>query len=230
MRATLKQAHGRPALLELVGPAGAGKSMVLQSLAARVAVRPASVWSIPKAVLLVSAVRLLPTLLRFCGQAQSFPWDDVKHLIRLKALYQLLTHRAAGSHELVVLDEGPVFALSWLHVFGHPAIHNGVLAAWWRRTLHEWAAAIDAVILLDAPDPVLARRIRQRDKALSVRDKSDPEIFAFSASFRAAFGRVIAALASEGGPIVLTFGTGAASPEQVAERLLTALWESPHGR
>ncbi len=222
-------ARRRPLTVELVGPAGAGKSTVLECLKDRLPLCPGSVWGLPTPLLLASAVGLLPTVVGLCRQARSFRWSEIKQLIRLRALYRLLARPPADPDRVVVLDEGPVFVLSWLLVFGHPSVRNGALHGWWQRTLRDWADVIDVVILLDAPDPVLARRIRQRAKPLSVRDKGDRDIFAFSASFRAAFERVLAALRAEGGPRVLSLA-GDAPAAETAARVLAALTDPNHGR
>src|SRR5207253_8094260 len=103
--------------------------------------------------------------------------------------------RMAGSRRLVVLDEGPVFALAWLQVFGaERLLRSTAYKRWVQRTLADWARVLDAVVLVDAPDPVLSQRIRARVKPHLVKDQSDQQITAFAARFRAAFASVIPAV------------------------------------
>src|SRR5437588_157898 len=51
----------RPLLVELVGPAGVGKSALAERLTARSGVVRASVWNLPRSLLLESAARRLTT-------------------------------------------------------------------------------------------------------------------------------------------------------------------------
>ena len=51
-------------LVELVGPAGSGKSLLAERLRARGDVVRASVWNLPRGLIFESALRSLPLLLR----------------------------------------------------------------------------------------------------------------------------------------------------------------------
>src|SRR2546422_8214198 len=116
---TGRNGAARPLIVELVGPAGVGKSALAQRLLARHDVMRASVWNLPWVLLLESAVRSLPLLLRLCVVTRALPREELKQIVRLNALRLFIGRRVAGA-AVVVLDEGPVFALSWLRVFGHP--------------------------------------------------------------------------------------------------------------
>src|SRR2546422_11556831 len=120
---TGRNGAARPLIVELVGPAGVGKSALAQRLLARHDVMRASVWNLPWVLLLESAVRSLPLLLRLCVVTRALPREELKQIVRLNALRLFIGRRVAGA-AVVVLDEGPVFALSWLRVFGHPREHG----------------------------------------------------------------------------------------------------------
>jgi len=82
-------------------------------------------------------------------------------------------------------------------------------------------------VRLDAPDPVLAQRIRSREKPHMVKHQSDQEIAAFAARFRAAFAAVIAAVTSLNGTRQLTVSAEPAHPEDLAARVLQGLATLP---
>lgn len=210
-------------VVELVGPAGVGKSLLAGRLLARGGVVRASVWSLPRALVLESALRSLPVLVRTCYATRTLPRAELEQIVRLKAL-DLFVRRRAGDAWLVVLDEGPVFALSWLRAFGHRRLQNGRLEAWWRRTLATWAALLDRVVLLDAPDSVLVSRIRGRTKPRDLlREMTDAEILDRIARYRSAFGRVIAALPAGGRPHVLSLGEVDGAAERLGDAVLAGL-------
>lgn len=211
----------RPLIVELVGPAGAGKSAVAERLVGTGSVVRASVWNLPRALILESIVRSLPLFARLCVATRSVPGAEMKQIARLAAL-GLLVRRRARHARLVVLDEGPVFALSWLRVFGHARLQHGPLEPWWRRTLAAWAATLDCLVMLDAPESVLISRLRARAKPNDVfREMSDAAVRDLVARYRAAFDRVIGALTARGGPRLLELGTAEASLYRLGEAVLT---------
>ena len=212
----------RPLVVELVGPAGAGKSALSQCLARRPGVMRASVWNLPRGWWLLNAVRSLPTL-ALCARARPFPWEDVRQLIRLRTLRQVVERRPTQHVPLVVLDEGPVFALAWLRLFGHQRRRGDALAPWWQRALEEWAAALDLVVLVNAPDAVLVERIRGREKTHRVKHRTDAEIGAFLAAYRDAFDDVIAALTAQNDVQVVTLDSDGEVIDRTAGRLLDLL-------
>jgi hypothetical protein len=214
-----------PRLVELAGPAGAGKSATLQALIACSHGGNGTIWGLPVSSLLLNGVQLIPSFVPLWRQARAPLWDETRHLVRLRTLARAL--RSGGSERnTVVFDEGPVFALAWLRGFGHPVMRSSAAEPWWRTTIHQWASLIDMVVVLDAPDGLLAQRIRNRSGDHEVKRASDPEIAAWMARFRQALDWVLASLALESGLTVLRLDTSMETPEQLAERALAALERS----
>ena len=210
-------------LVELVGPAGSGKSLLAERLRARGDVVRASVWNLPRGLIFESALRSLPVLLRMCYETRALPRAELEQVVRLNAL-RLFVRRRVGRARLVVLDEGPVFALSWLRVFGHPRIQNGRLDPWWRRTLADWAGVLDRVVMLDAPEPVLVSRIRGRQKPHDIFEHmTDAQILDLIARYRTAFDGVLHGLTAGGRPEVLTLTAADGSTERLGDAVLAPL-------
>ena len=226
---TRRNGASRPIVVELVGPAGVGKSALAERLLARHDVVRASVWNLPRALLLESVVRSVPQLLRLCIVTRSLPREELKQIVRLNALRLFVRRRVAGAR-VVVLDEGPVFALSWLRVFGHPRLQNGRAEPWWRATYAVWAVLLDRLVLLDAPEPVLTSRIRGRHKPADVfRQMADGEIRDLVARYRIAFERVLGRLARAGGPPPVMLATTETTPGRLGDAVLELLAERPRG-
>lgn len=150
-------------------------------------------------------------------------------MVRLRTLNRAFRQNGAGTDRLVLLDEGPIFALVWLRGFGHETMRSRSSQRWWRRALREWAAVIDAVVVLDASDSVLARRIQARSEAHEVKEFSDEEISDWMARFRAAQDWVLAGLAAHGGPVILRLATDQEPANRIAERLAKMMGGDPHG-
>src|SRR5207247_10240969 len=92
-----------------------------------------------------------------------------------------------------------------------------------------WAALLDRVVLLDAPEPVLTSRIRGRHKPADVfRQMTDGEIRDLVARYRVSFERVLDGLARAGGPPPVTLATTATTPVRLGDAVLELLAERSH--
>jgi len=216
----------RPLVIEVVGPAGSGKSTVARLLTARAGVARAGVWGLPRPLLTASVLRTLPATATLLRRSRALPLEEMMMLVRLDALAQFLRRKVNG--DLIVLDEGPVFGLSWLRVAGHRCISDGRFDGWWRHALDHWADVLHAIVMLDAPDPLLARRIYARTQPHRYKGRPEPEFYEFSAVFRSAFDWVLAGLAARGGPRVVTLASDGVTPGELAHRICAALEEPTH--
>lgn len=219
----------RPMVVELVGPAGAGKSTLLQSLGelSRAAPASLSLWGLPRASLLRSSLKVLRRLAREAGGGGGLPsWDGLTQAARVDTLLDVVrSGRARGDAGVLFLDEGPVFAMAWFLVFQRESVTRGRLAGWWRHVIEGALREVDVVVCLDAPDAVLARRIRDRAKPHMVKERTEADVIAFLVAFRAAYEQVLATLAVRHGTTLLRVDTSTEPPRRVAE----SVWRSLAG-
>jgi len=212
-------AANRPLVLELVGPAGAGKTTLLQILSQRNK-RIRTGVRIPKSFYIRGVLLLVPTFLRIHSRpSKGVQWKEMKRILYLKALHRLLRQEKAKGYEAIVLDEGPVYMLSRLRVFGGEAIQSLSFEKWWQSAIKQWANTIDGIVWLDAEDPTLADRIRTRNQPYPMKDISDLSMKKFFALYRAAFEHVITELTANDGPEVIKFSTDRDSTDQIADIL-----------
>ncbi len=216
----------RPLIVELVGPAGAGKTAALRALGQRAdSVQPG---------LRIDRLRYLPIIIwhtlalastgfELLEESPRSWWPGMRHLVRLRTLHAVLAREASPSHRAIILDEGPVFSLSRLSMFQNASLGNGRLARAWRTILDRWAGTLDVVIWLDAPDPVLAQRIRSRSKFHQVKEATDQQLYEFLGRYRSAYREVLARLTAAGHVRLVEMDTDGESADQAAAKILAVL-------
>ena len=216
--------RARAPVLELIGPAAAGKSTLVKALRARAATLrgPLAVWGLPRSRLIAHGLRLMPTFLRLARDPRPPALAELAYLVRLEALQEAVEWERPRSPGAILIDEGPVFALTWMEVF-YPDRNGPRFTAWRSRTLAAWAQTLDVVISIDAPDLALLHRLRTRPKQHMVKDAPDSEVRAFMTQFRIAFGRVLRDLRAHGGPEIVTFVTGNEPRERTVDRVLQVI-------
>lgn len=156
-------------IVELVGPPGVGKSTLVHALVRQGGgrIRRATLRGARNFPLLLTAtLRLsLPLAVR-ARQLGPRRWRRFSEMVQLEAHYAALS-RDASAYEAVLLDQGPVYLLSLLSKLLPSAAPRGShsLFAFRESALSRWAERLDLVVLLDAADEVLYRRVRERGSA-----------------------------------------------------------------
>ena len=215
-------------IMELVGPAGAGKTTLSRTLSRRnPSIQIGSEIELQKLkyapVFLSNFVSLLPIFLRQLRYGQLFTWDEIKYLVYLKGWSRVLRREAGTGDAAVLLDHGPVFKLATLYEFGPEKLKVDGFEKWWDKIFSQWASTLDIVVWLDAPDSVLEKRINSRDQRHLVKGKTQSEVVHFLARYRASYEQTLAKLKTNEGPLLLQFDTSQTSIDQVADEILSAM-------
>ncbi len=211
--------------IEVVGPAGSGKSTVVDCLATSGNVRVvASVTPTTSARRRAIAVAgAAPRLLRLAIRGR-LPRRHIAWVARLGAFRMLVD---SGGSEHVVLDQGPLYTLGRLA----GARPSSAGDRWHDDRIREWAQRLDAVVVLDAPDPVLVSRINRRAKSHAVKGSDETAALAAVARQRDDLDRVVSAVAACGLE-VLRFDTGSIAAADIArtviERVLGPCADTTH--
>jgi len=106
----------RPMVVELTGPAGAGKTTLAQALAQRPAPSIQRRRHMPW--LARSTLGLLPAFFALYRTRGLWLPLESKELICLDALHQLVVRESTKDTKLLILDQGPVYTLTYLRLRG----------------------------------------------------------------------------------------------------------------
>ncbi len=215
-------------LVEIIGPAGAGKSSLLRELGRRDAnlalfadrLRARSVQNLPFYV--GSGLAALPTLLQPPWRGRWYTREEVSRLLYLVGMRHVFRRRSQTAG-VTVVDQGPIFELTHLRAFGPVRLTHTTAAPWWRAMFRRWAPLFRLVVWLDAPDPVLLPRIRERAQAHVIKQSVDAEAVALLAHYRTSFNAVMQGLQGHAPIPVLTFATHEASVSEIAEAMIAKI-------
>jgi len=216
-----------PLIVELVGPAGAGKTTLSRVLSQRdekiltaAEIELRKIEHIP--IFVANVPFLLSIIFSRSRSGRSFTWEELKYIVYLRGWSRLIRQQALNNGTVILLDHGPVFKLATLNAFGPERLKSKGFEDWWRNMLYQWAYTLDMVIWLDAPDTILMERINNRDQRHAVKEKSEQEVANFLACYRSSYEQILTKLIANGRPRLLQFDTNQASLEQITDGLLVA--------
>ena len=222
----VKQSRSR--IVEMIGPAGAGKTTLGNTLIRtgngfRLSNFPDVRKAINAPFFISYGLRLLPLLIdipkhgdRWLSRRE-FAWLTI-----LNGWPGVLQTELKKNNDIILLDQGPIYLLTEANEFGPKYVRQKKSAKkLWNDLYCRWANLLDAVVWLDAADADLAERIRSRDKGHPVKDRSMETTFEFLVCYRRAYERTIARFSAIHPDLkVLRFNTSRMSPQEIACQLL----------
>ncbi len=212
-----------PLVVEIIGPAGAGKTTVLRALSQRHnKIQPGIPLSKTRQIpfFISNTLSMLPTYLRHYRHSRWFNWRETRSMVYLKAGLHVFRQQALNNDVVTVLDHGPMYRLATLREFGPELTTTQLYARWWANLFSQWAATLDMIIWLDAPNVILLDRIRGRDHWHLIKEKCEREAYEFLTRYRTAMERLIVRSVTDHQVALLRFDTSQKSVEQIVDKVL----------
>lgn len=214
-------------IVEIIGPAGAGKSSLYRNLKSSpfgfVGATILPVWKLAYVpFFLKNIIQLIPLFVRVRIHGDRFfTRREIAWMAMLNGWADILKEDSTGQC-CVLLDQGPIFLMSILYGFGPTGLQNAALQKWWEKIFLRWKDTIDLVVWLDAPDEVLMTRIQNRSQDHLVKGKSEAEMLQFLAKYRMVYEYMMDHLAAGNSHTrVLRFDTSQNSVSQIASSVLS---------
>jgi len=218
-----------PLYIELIGPAGAGKTTLIKALVDAdkdVSIAPKPSLRSPEDLpyFLRNAAALWPFLARRRSGDRRLTKREMWWMLYLNEWHVVLPSRVSSRYKILLLDHGPIYMLTSLHEFGPALTRSEAFQRWWRDARLRWSAFLDMVIWLDAPNEILAARINAREKGHLVKGEPENAVHSFLDRYRAAFRRVVSAAPAPAEKLrVLELSTQEETPDRLRDRVLGAL-------
>lgn len=215
-------------VVEFVGLAGSGKTTLMAALSAQdVDIRVISDLEIRDPSHLPIFAGHVPFMLSLLRQRPSSEravnWDEMKSLLYLETWPTRLEPQTRHAGKVILLNHGPIFKLATLQAFGPASLQDQDRASWWTTVFEQWAATLDLIVLLEAPEDILIQRINTRRQRHAVKGRSETEASVFLARYQQGYDWAVAKLSAHGGPALLRYDTGQLPVEQIRDDLLTKL-------
>ena len=214
-----------PQIVEVIGPAGAGKTTLCKILSRYN--RSICLSNFPDVRKITSAPFFIWNGLQISPALLNISRHNKRKLTRREFAWLSILHGWSGvlrkelKNRTILLDQGPVYLLTEVREFGSVFFREKKAEKLWQDLYSRWADSLNMVIWLDAADSELLKRIRSRGKEHVVKNESDETALAFLARYRNAYTRTICNLqVNHCGLKIRCFDTSQRSPQEIANQLL----------
>lgn len=217
-------------IIEIIGPAGSGKSTLANALCQE---KGRELISSPPYYRRISdlpffarnTLELLPTVLtlNIHNRCEFLSLRDLVWMVTLNGWCRVLSQKA-NQYPILILDEGPIFYMAFLQIYGSGGLNSPSAQTWWAQIYKQWSSLLAMVIYLDAPDLVLIQRIRERSKPHGIKDNPKDYAYKYLADLREKYKYLLFRLASENRTFkILCFDTFHVSQNQICSEITDAL-------
>jgi deoxyadenosine/deoxycytidine kinase len=215
-------------IVELVGPAGAGKTtlaaeLIQRNIRIQLGTPPyfREIKHFP--FFTKNILSLLPIILYTYhdNHHRQLSLREIVWMATLNGWQRILVQQASRNDASIILDQGPVYLLTELYVFGPNCLKDQNVKKWWDTTFKRWASTLDLIVWLDTSDHTLIERIHTRGKWHLMKGQKEVEIIKFLAEYREAYENVISLLMSYNPHLkIIRINTGLEMLELVLDKLL----------
>ncbi len=222
--------NGRTRVIELIGPAGAGKTTLYQALGCYTdLIQLENFPNVRKVAdapfFILNGLCLIPSLRQLYDKnsrqltRREFAWMTI-----LKGWPALLRKQVTDANRLIILDQGPIYLMAEMCLFGPEYLKQPPAEYLWQNLFESWCSTLDMIVYLDASDDILLNRIRTRDQEHVVKNQSATAVYEFLNLYRCAYEFLLSRLMlKKNGLEVIQIDTGQQESRAIVSQLLSEL-------
>ena len=221
---------GKPRVVEIVGPAGAGKTTLCRALACHTdAIRLENFPDVRKAAdapfFISNGLQLIPRLLRlYRPKSRNLTRREFAWMTILNGWSALLHREANKGSKVIILDQGPLYLLAEMRLFGPEYLRQQTAERLWQDFYDRWKDTLYLVVWLDADNDVLIDRIRTRKQDHIVKAQPATVVHEFLNRYRTEYASILSILTGKEANLrVLKFDTGRQQSQDIENQFLSKL-------
>lgn len=222
--------QGKTRVVEVVGPAGAGKTTLYRELNCYTAfIRLENFPDVRKVAdapfFISNGIQLIPSLLRlFQPNSRQLTRREFAWMAILHGWSKIFCNKARQDDKAIILDQGPIYLLAEMRLFGPEFLQQKAAEQLWQDLYDRWAATLNMVVWLDATEEVLFHRIRNRQQEHIVKTQPATLVYDFLDRYRREYEFLLSTLIAKKANLkVLKFDTGRQQPQDIVNQLLAEL-------
>jgi adenylate kinase family enzyme len=219
--------QGKIRVVEIIGPAGAGKSTLcrlLDQAGDQIQLQNfPDVRKIKDAPFFVSnGLQLMPSLLRsYRPGSRHLTRREFAWLAILRGWSSLFERKQSDDGRIIILDQGPVYLMAEMRLFGPEYLRQKDSERLWQDFYHRWRETLHMIISLDAADVILMDRIRNRQQEHVVKQQPEAVVYEFLQKYRTEYEFLLSIFTSHNnGFKVFQYDTGTQQPDGIAKQFL----------
>jgi thymidylate kinase len=221
--------QGKKQVVEIIGPAGAGKSTLCQLLSQYTnAIQLQNFPDVRKVkdvpFFILNGFQLMPDLFHLYrpGSRQltrrEFAW------LAILQGWSSLFDRKRSDGKIIILDQGPVYLMAEMRLFGPEYLRQRDAESFWQKFYYRWRTTLCMVVCLDAADGILLNRIRNREQELIVKTQPAAVVYEYLQKYRKEYESLLSSFSSHKSRFkVLRYDTGTQQPHVIAEQFFHEL-------
>jgi Deoxynucleoside kinases len=221
---------GKTRVVEIVGPAGAGKTTLCQVLdhyteSIRLENFP-DVRKVTDAPFFISnGLQLIPNLLRlYRPNSRQLTRREFAWMAILDGWPGLLRQESNDGNKVIILDQGPVYLLAEMRLFGPEYLRQEAAERIWQDLFDRWRDTLHMIVWLDAANNVLLDRIRSRRQEHIVKTQPPTTVYDFLDRYRSEYEFIFSSLTAKKTDLkVLRFDTEGQQPQDIVNQFLSEL-------
>lgn len=222
-----KNGQHKGMVVELVGPAGVGKSTLFRALRQKelpwlLCQYVPPVWSISYAPFyIINILMLIPYLVRLIGNGDRLlNRRELAFMAILNGWHEILRKEVANSNKIIVLDQGPISIMAYLRVWGPQSLFYSNMQAWWEKVYGKWMEALSMVVMLDTSDEKVIWRINNRPQGHHLKGESNNIVLEWLYRYRVLYEQIVGRLSPNSHGIrVVRIDSGNNSVDEIMEKV-----------
>jgi hypothetical protein len=174
---------------------------------------------------LSNGLRSIPSLLPlYRSNSRQLTRREFAWMAILNGWPALLRKESLDGNKVILLDQGPVYLLAEVRLFGPEYLRQPAAEKLWHDLYERWSDTLHMIVWLDAAEDVLLDRIRNRRQEHVVKGEPAAVVYEFLQCYRVEYEFLLSILTARKASLkILRFDTGRQLPQDTVDQILSEM-------